>query len=128
VRKRFAQMRAVFPEAMITGYESLIDSMTCDPKDRHVLAAAIGNVDQLVTENGKDFPPASTEPFNIEVVTPDDLLLNSLDLYPQRVRKVIREQAADLKRPPMSVDDVLTTLAKHVPNFAQSVDTLLRAT
>src|SRR5438445_2205186 len=32
-------MSAAFPEALITGHESLIDSMPNDPKDRHVVAA-----------------------------------------------------------------------------------------
>jgi predicted nucleic acid-binding protein len=36
----------------VTGYESLIGSMTNHPKDRHVLAAAVaGRADVLVTES-----------------------------------------------------------------------------
>lgn len=34
-------MEGAFPEAMVTGHETLIPSMTNDPKYRHVLAAAI---------------------------------------------------------------------------------------
>lgn len=127
IKKRFDDMRLWFPESMITGYDALVDSMTCDPKDRHVLAAAIGNVDQLVTKNVKDFPEESAAPHGVEVVAPDDLLLNVVDLYPKTVVRVIREQSAALNRPPMSIDDVLNSLAKHVPNFAQTVDTILRA-
>jgi hypothetical protein len=127
IKKRFESMRTWFPESMITGYEALIDSMTCDPKDRHVLAAAIGNVDQCVTNNLDDFPEESTAQYGIEVVPPDDLLLNAVYLHPKVVVRVIREQSAALNRPPMSIDDVLNALAKHVPNFAQTVETILRA-
>ncbi len=41
VDRTVAQMREAFPEAMVTGHESLIASMTNHPKDRHVLAAAV---------------------------------------------------------------------------------------
>lgn len=44
------QMKIAFPEAMISGYEPLEAAMTNDPKDRHVLAAAIrGRADVIVT-------------------------------------------------------------------------------
>jgi hypothetical protein len=127
IKKRFDDMRTWFPESMITGYEALIDSMVCDPKDRHVLAAAIGNVDQLITGNEADFPDESSAPYGIDVASPDDLLLNAVDLYPKLVLRVIREQSTALNRPPMTIDDVLNALAKHVPSFAQTVDTILRA-
>lgn len=35
------ELRAQFPEALVEGYEALTLSMTNDPKDRHVLAAAV---------------------------------------------------------------------------------------
>jgi predicted nucleic acid-binding protein len=46
--------------------------MTCDQKDRHVLAAAVrANAEVLVTFNIKDFPPDSVRDFDIQVVHPD---------------------------------------------------------
>ncbi|MDI5939670.1 PIN domain-containing protein [Micromonospora sp. PTRAS2] len=57
VHRRVTQMREAFPDAMVGGYESLIDGMTNDPKDRHVLAAAVrANAEVLVTFNIADFP------------------------------------------------------------------------
>jgi hypothetical protein len=41
VDRRLTQMNRSFPDALVTGYESLIDGMTNHPKDRHVLAAAL---------------------------------------------------------------------------------------
>jgi len=45
ISRTIAQMSAAFPEASVEGYESLVDAMTCDPGDRHVLAASM-RVDQ----------------------------------------------------------------------------------
>jgi hypothetical protein len=36
-----SQMTRAFPDAAVTGHESLIEAMTNDTADRHVLAAAI---------------------------------------------------------------------------------------
>lgn len=53
--------------------------MTNDPKDRHVLAAAVASGAQVVvTLNLKDFPPESCEPLAIEPLHPDVFLM---DLY-----------------------------------------------
>ena len=50
-------MTAAFPAASVVGYEPLIDSMTCDPGDRHVLAAAVhAKAGAIVTFNDVDFP------------------------------------------------------------------------
>src|SRR5215211_6255740 len=59
-------LRKVFPEALVEGYEALTGSMTNDPKDRHVLAAAVVSQAQaIITENLKDFPPRALEPYRI---------------------------------------------------------------
>ncbi len=71
VDRTVAQMREAFPEAMVTGHESLIESMTNHPKDRHVLAAAVqSGADLIVTSNVKDFPRTSCEPHDIDVQPP----------------------------------------------------------
>lgn len=40
-QRLLAAMRREFPEAEVRGYEALVPAMTNDPKDRHVLAAAV---------------------------------------------------------------------------------------
>jgi predicted nucleic acid-binding protein len=41
-RRRVEKMRDAFGvEALVDGFEALIDEMACDPKDRHVLAFAV---------------------------------------------------------------------------------------
>ncbi len=38
---RCANMQGALPEALVLGYEARIAEMTNDPKDRHILAAAV---------------------------------------------------------------------------------------
>ncbi|MEV7526765.1 PIN domain-containing protein [Streptomyces sp. NPDC091371] len=68
-------MGSAFPDSSVTGYESLIPAMRNDPKDRHVLAAAVrGHAHALVTLNLRDFPSEAVGPYEIDVLSPDDFL------------------------------------------------------
>ena len=50
VDRRIGLMTRSFPDALVTGCESLIEGMTNDTKDRHVLAAAVrANAEVLPT-------------------------------------------------------------------------------
>lgn len=85
VEHRLTQMTTYFPDARVTGYESLLGSMTNDPKDRHVLAAAVaGRADVLVTENLKDFPPVSVAHLGITVAGRTTSSLGCLSSIPTR--------------------------------------------
>lgn len=123
---RIAMMRVHFPEAIVNGHDSLIPAMTNHPKDRHVLAAAVkAGADQLVTDNLRDFGPDSTEPLGIEVRSPDEFLLNVIDLFPRETLAALRAQAAALTRPPLAVADVLRALRHSAPQFAKVADELI---
>ena len=63
--RRVAMMREAFgAEALIDGFDDLIDQLRCDPKDRHVLAAAVrGGADTVVTFNLKYFPDDAGYPY-----------------------------------------------------------------
>ena len=56
----FRQMETSFPDALVTGWESLPDTIQLpDPGDRHVVAAArAGRADVIVTDNVADSRPA----------------------------------------------------------------------
>jgi predicted nucleic acid-binding protein len=109
-------MREAFPDAIISGWESLENSMTNDLKDRHVLAAAIrGHADVIVTSNLSDFPPRSLEGFDVEVQHPDVFLCYELEFAPNAIIRVLFEQAADTGkegRPQLTLDDVLDALVR----------------
>jgi predicted nucleic acid-binding protein len=65
-RRRIDQMQRAFPFATVEGHEELVAAMTCDRKDRHVLAAAIhSGCEVLVTFNTSDFPLSSTERYRV---------------------------------------------------------------
>lgn len=117
--KRVQEMREFFPDAMVDGYESLIDRMACHPKDRHVLAAAVrANAEVLVTFNLKDFPDDCVAGYEIEVVHPDAFLLDQLDLYPGVVVRSLRRLVELYQNPPITMEDLLEMLTKAgVPDF-----------
>ena len=84
--------------AQVTGYKALIERMACDPKDKHELAAAVrANAEVLVTFNDKHFPELATTPYDVVVVTPDDFLLDQLDLYPGITVGALRAQVEGVK-------------------------------
>lgn len=113
-----AAMTSAFPEAQVTGFEALIPAMRNEANDRHVVAAAVKAEAQLiVTSNLKDFVPL---PEGIEARSPDDLLLRLYDFDPDGMLDLLREQAAALRNPPRSVEELVTALAKLAPGFAAS--------
>jgi len=113
-----AQMQLFFPQATVAGYEALIPVLTNDEKDRHVLAAAIhGHAPVIVTVNTKHFPRVSLNPYGVEAQRPDDFLTRLYYVDPELVAFIIRQQAAALKRPMHTPEQVLDTLAQHAPRF-----------
>lgn len=120
VGRRIAAMTEHFPDAMVEGYGSLVEGMTCHPKDRHVLAAAArANAEVLVTFNVKDFPPLSVAGLDIEVVHPDAFLLDQLDLYPGKTMRVLQSMVEIYDSPPLNMSDLLRILSSAgVPEFA----------
>jgi predicted nucleic acid-binding protein len=119
-----AAMRAAFEEAEVDAaeIERLEPAMTNDPKDRHVLAAAVAADSELiVTFDLGDFPPEACEPVGVEATHPDDFLLDLYDLNPEAVRAALEQQAADLN-PPWPLDQLLSALATAgVPRFADAI-------
>lgn len=117
------KMTEAFPEAMVTGYEPLIAAMKNDAKDRHVAAAAVkAGAEVIVTSNIVDF---TVLPDGVEAQTPDEFLSNMFDLDPEVMASSLRAQAAALRRPPRSLEDLLTGLSKTVPLFVAEVKVYL---
>lgn len=85
-------MRAAFEEAEVDAaeIERLEPAMTNDPKDRHVLAAAVAADSELiVTLDLDDFPPSACEPLGVEAIHADQLPVNLHDLNPKAVRAAL---------------------------------------
>jgi predicted nucleic acid-binding protein len=64
----------------------MLQAMTNDPKDRHVLAAAFtAQTDVIVTNNIKDFRENDLAPWNIKAQSPDEFLSDLFDDYPDSI-------------------------------------------
>lgn len=107
LRVQRAAMEDAFPEASVAVPQSLIDGLAGpDPDDRHVVAAAVvSKADAIVTTNLKDFPPELCEPLRIEVVHPDDFLVNVIDLHQERALAACRRHREVLKNPSYTAED-----------------------
>ena len=99
-------------EARVTGFEPLIDTLILpDPKDRHVLAAAIhSHADVIVTSNLRDFPPAALAPFNIIAMTADDFLIRLLGDDPDPVIAALAVDRKHMITPPLDAGEYLMAL------------------
>ncbi len=112
LRRTRALMIQAVRDCMVVGYESMIDGlMLPDVDDRHVLAAAIrAGAQAIVTANLKDFPAAALAPYGVSALHPDEFLHDLVDLAPEMMLGLVTEQAASLRSPPTTVDELLDTL------------------
>jgi len=114
-RRRQEEIRRHFPEAWVEGFEPLIEAMTNDPGDRHVLAAAVrSHSDLIVTYNRRHFPPESMQTWEIEIEGPSAFLRGLHDLDAGLFVTKLHEQAGAIGVP---LQRLLRSLAKNVPGF-----------
>jgi hypothetical protein len=99
----------------VVGYEPLIDTLKLpDPDDRHVLAAAIrARAQVIVTANLRDFPSDELANWDIDPKSPDEFLVDQIDLSRDTVYAAVQRIADSMKRPPGTLDDVLASLERH---------------
>ena len=118
--RRVEAMRVAFgSESLVDGFDGLIGGLKCDPKDRHVLAAAIaGGAEAIVTFNVKDFPEEAIAPYGIQVVGPDEFLLQLLSSRMQSVVGALEHGVGSLRRPSKTINQFLAEVARTVPPFA----------
>lgn len=110
------------PDCLVENYEYLIDTLILpDPKDRHVLAAAIvGHADAIVTENLKDFPAAALAVHGLEAQHPDDFIMNQLELRPFEALAAIKRMRERMARPVFTVSELIGLIEKRgLPQTAQ---------
>jgi hypothetical protein len=83
-----------------------------DPDDRHVLAAALACVaDVIVTFNTRHFPSNVLSPFGVVAVVPDGFVLPLLDSGV--VVSAAAEHRASLRRPPLMAGEYLDHLRRN---------------
>ncbi len=113
-----AAMNSAFPEAMVDGFQHLIDEMPNDPKDRHVAAVASHrSAEFVVTNNLRDFRNLH----DVIVVSPDEFLFEFALDSPTEMKTVLARQSEALSNPKRTVEDLLNALEGTTPKFVEAV-------
>ena len=112
VDRTSALMDRAIPDGLVSGYEPLVAGLELpDPDDRHVLAAAIhGGASVIVTFNERDFPATLLSPHGLESRHPDAFVHDLLQLDMAAVVSAAQRQRAQLRHPPIGVDQYLEIL------------------
>lgn len=115
IKKRLSKANRAFPDAMVQNYETLIESLELpDPKDRHVLAAAIKvNANLIVTNNLQDFPLEYLDSFGLSAKSADDFLADTIDLNPDVAIQSFRKLVLNRKNPNLDAYQVLDRFRKN---------------
>jgi hypothetical protein len=119
-------MREAVPDWEIpeASWNSIVSSLTLpDPNDVHVLAAAImGHADCIVTRNHQDFPESVMAVYGIDILDPDEFIVNQWDLENICVMAAFKSMRARRKKPTESVEDFARTLERNgLPATAQKI-------
>jgi Predicted nucleic acid-binding protein, contains PIN domain len=117
-------IKIAFPEAMVEVPVVLEQAMTNDPKDRHVLAAAVtAGADIIVTNNLKDFRENDLAPWNIIAQSPDEFLSDLLEEYPDSIVDLLQQQSQKYKNPPNTFTELINFLCEKAgtPKFASNI-------
>lgn len=108
-------MNQAVPDAVVTGYEGLTETLRLpDPDDRHVLAAAIhARAQVIVTFNVKDFPASILSAYGLTTSHPDAFIAGLLAAHPSAVSAALEKQRRRLQNPPQSREEFLETLSRQ---------------
>jgi predicted nucleic acid-binding protein len=118
-------MLGAVPDSIVSGHEPLIEGLHLrDPDDRHVLAAAIKSGAQLIVTKDKDFTTEALRAWTIEAKTPDDFILDLIDISEKIVWGCVQQIVNSRKRRPETVEDVLAHLERS--GLVQSAAALRR--
>jgi len=119
VDSRITAAKSTFPEAMVSGYEHWLPLCTNDPKDKHLLAAAIhAGIPRIVTVNTKHFSKVDLGKWDVEAVHPDAMLAEAFQQQPSAIVQTVNEMAYIRNK---SVSEMLSRLSAPLPVFAKQV-------
>ncbi|MFC5345742.1 PIN domain-containing protein [Brevundimonas staleyi] len=123
-RARRAMVDA-FEEACVGDFSAMMDAVTGlpDPKDRHVVAAALQtSAAIIVTDNLRDFPEAVLAPLNLEARSADAFIADTIALDPGRAVAAIQRMRRRFNRPEKSAEVLL--LDMEAAGLTETVDVL----
>jgi hypothetical protein len=118
-------METAFEDAMVSDFArfmSAADGLP-DPKDTHVVAAAIKTqAAMIVTENLKDFPPEILATLNMEAKSADEFIADTIALDDGRAVAAIRQMRERLNNPAITAEQLL--LKMEAEGMQEAVDLL----
>lgn len=118
-------METAFEEAMVTDFESFMDTSADlpDKDDIHVVAAALKTQAAIiVTENLADFPEKILSKLGLEVRTADAFIADTIGLDAGKAVAALKTMRERLKQPEKSAEQLL--LDMEAAGLTQSVDAL----
>lgn len=112
IQRLRSTINKAIPDCLVTDYGHLIEQLELpDPKDRHVLAAAVTCcANTIVTFNVSDFPATALDRHRIETLSPDIFINRLMTLVPKTVCRAARRHHNNLRRPSMTTGIYLETL------------------
>ena len=115
-------------DSLVSGFEPLIGTVHpgIDPKDRHVVAAAIhGQASVIVTFNLVDFPVEALKSHDMEAQHPDEFLMHLEACTPGILAQAAKIVRARLRNPPVAPADYIDIiLRQRLPATAASLRAL----
>lgn len=115
IRALMAAMDRAFPDALVGNVLPETEALRpVDPKDRHVVMTAIAaRADAVVTFNLKDFAADHLRSqLGIEVLHPDQFILDLIDLNERRVVDAFRALRRRKKNPPWDVNELIERIRR----------------
>ena len=127
IDRRFDHVRAA-----VDGHDQPIpvhhfDISIVNPKDRHVLAAALHHGAELVVTNDARLRREITTWLAahrarsrlVEAISADELASRFLDEAPAQIEVIVRRMASRFHNPPRTYDEVLAGLCRSMPSLAR---------
>jgi predicted nucleic acid-binding protein len=117
-----AAMRRAFDDAPVGGWEPIARGLALpDPKDVHILAAAIKTrASIIVTDNLRDFPAEILGPLDIEAKSADSFLADTIGLDEARAVVAVRTMRERFRRPEKTAEALL--LDMEASGLVETVD------
>lgn len=115
VARIVAALTAAFPDAeLVKEIPESPQLDPVDPKDRHVVMTALAaSADAIITFNTSDFAADHLHSkLHIEVIHPDDFILDLVTLNEKRAVAAFRELRARKKNPPWDVPELVRRLSE----------------
>ena len=102
-------IEAAFPEAIVTGFEVIEKTLALpDPNDNHVLAAAIAiSASVIITDNLSDFPADVLAPHEIDAISADDFIADTISLDPIEAIQTLKRMRERFINPSLDVEALI---------------------